>query len=470
MASGTFYITAASRNGYWRSDGFFSPLDNLYIQFGNGGSGVVKHFFGCFTNVSIPPGASITLAQLKVYTNYPLSQSDNAEMKLHCNAADDAVPPTDASEANALALTTGVNWDLSGVPWSTGTWYTSVDISSEVQEVIDRPGWVENNSLMVVGKDDGSLNSQDRVIADYYAGSALAMQLYVEWAIPVNVSVAHKQFVLTTHQADVEFPGAITTKPARFVLTTHPATVSCPINVACSRAQFVLTTHPATVSLVINVNCQKVPFILTTHKATIWDGAAWNKWIAAHNKEITRFYYCTFTGAADGETDLVLPMKSWQARRRSAEPTFLSIVTPYTAARKAAIDARLNGTIQVGMAYVINGVEYYREIICRADLDEDGDGSGIRVDRGGRNQSITLTGHKTESFTWKSLDLQNVIYESEDGGYLRYRCSTPDLYLNPGDTAMYGANEFTVDQLVLIVGIDEGGRVYQSMDVEEAAT
>ena len=140
-------------------------------------------------------------------------------------------------------------------------------------------------------------------------------------------------------------------------------------------------------------------------------------------------------------------------------PTFLSVVVPgedYL----TAIEARTHGEMQVHMAYLVDGAEQYREIICRADYEQ------YREDKGGRNISLTLTGHKTETFTPKTIDLRDVQYFSNDAGEYRYRCAAVDLYLNPGDTARYDGNAFTVGQIVNIVSA-EAGYVSQSMDVSE---
>lgn len=57
-------------------------------------------------------------------------------------------------------------------------------------------------------------------------------------------------------------------------------------------------------------------------------------------------YYLTVTGAADGLDDIEIPMSSFQARRRSGEPTYLSVVIPGLD-HAEAIAARSNGTIRV---------------------------------------------------------------------------------------------------------------------------
>ena len=191
---------------------------------------------------------------------------------------------------------------------------------------------------------------------------------------------------------------------------------------------------------------------------TIWDGAAWKAWIEANGDNLTRLYYFTLTGDADGLADVVIPISSWQARRKSGEPTFLSVVIPGTG-YKTDIEARASGTMTIDMAYIVDGTEQYRETICRADYET------MRADEGGRSQSLTLTGHRTESFVNKNIDLQDVVYISNDNGDYRFRCVTPDMYLNPGDTARYDGNSITVNQIVYSIST-EG----QSMDVEEAAS
>lgn len=184
MPSGTYYIGSDADDGYWRSDNFFLAVGTTYLQFGDNTNDY--HFFGRFSNVTIPAGAEITSAYIRVYANFPLSQSDIIYSKLHFEASDDAVAPTSFAEAEALSLTTGTDWDITSGSWTNGNWYNSVDIKSELQEVIDRGGWSPNNAVMVVCKDDGSLYSQQRYLADYYANSGFAMELHAEWITPVS--------------------------------------------------------------------------------------------------------------------------------------------------------------------------------------------------------------------------------------------------------------------------------------------
>lgn len=70
---------------------------------------------------------------------------------LCANAVDDAVNPTDYTSAMALAVTVGsTDWhDSANV--STAA-LSSPDISTAVNEVLSRPGWVNGNHLMILSK------------------------------------------------------------------------------------------------------------------------------------------------------------------------------------------------------------------------------------------------------------------------------------------------------------------------------
>jgi hypothetical protein len=171
-------------------------------------------------------------------------------------------------------------------------------------------------------------------------------------------------------------------------------------------------------------------------------------------------YYFTLTGTADGLSDVVIPISSFQARYRNGESTYLSVVIPDYATYESIVDARLNGDMVLTMAYSHAGAIYHQEEIMRVDLDTN----GIRKDQGGKSQSITLVGHRTTSFTAKTITLRDVTYRrTGNAGEISYRCANPDIFLRPGDTAVYGTDSFTVGSIAYAVSAG-----YISMDVTEA--
>ena len=276
----------------------------------------------------------------------------------------------------------------------------------------------------------------------------------------INVLADCAALSLTAYPAVTSLDVSVDAGTVALNLTTYSATiVDAVVTVHANAASLTLAEQSALISYDIDVSATTEALTLTTYDAAIWDGAAWSAWISANLEKITYLYYFVLTGDADGTTDVTIPISSWQARRKSGAPTYLSVVAPGTS-YQSQIEARTNGTMKVNLAYVVDAVEQYRETVCEADYEY------MRVDEGGRNQSITLTGHKTETFTPKAIDLQNVIYVSNDDGNYRYRCAVVDMYLNPGDTARYDGNEITVAQIVCMVAA-EGGAVMQSMDVNE---
>ncbi|WP_024333124.1 hypothetical protein [Desulfotignum balticum] len=157
--------------------------------------------------------------------------------------------------------------------------------------------------------------------------------------------------------------------------------------------------------------------------------------------EIIR-YLCTLTGAADGTTDLTLPMASLQARRRSGDPTYLSVVVP-TVDYADAIAARPNGKLKIQQAYERNGEILQTETIMETSLDE------VNPDEGGTNQSVTMIGYSTSTFYPKEVTLTGAIYRSTRGGKYHYRLARPYIFLNPGDTVTFSDDgvSFVIDTM-----------------------
>lgn len=135
-------------------------------------------------------------------------------------------------------------------------------------------------------------------------------------------------------------------------------------------------------------------------------------------------YLCVLTGAPD----ITLPISSFQGRFKSGDPSFLSVVIPGME-YAGDIAARSTGDIKLYMIKTYPDGNQVAEMIGSVALDD------IRTDKGGLNQTITLSGHRTETFTPKTITLAGASYKMVYGGLKRYRCQ-PDLYLRPGDTVI----------------------------------
>jgi len=170
-------------------------------------------------------------------------------------------------------------------------------------------------------------------------------------------------------------------------------------------------------------------------------------------------YLCVVTGDADGLDDLTIPIASFQARRRNGESSFLSCVIPDIETYEDAINARSNGDIVIRKGYRFSDGTTQVEEIVRVNFE-----SPIRIDQGHINYTGTIAGTKTwTAGSPKSLTLSGISYRNVGSdGKRRYRASV-DLFLRPGDTAVYGAEQIEVGLITYYV---EPGR--ESMEVTEA--
>lgn len=143
---------------------FTSYIASSLIGNFNGGINSSQAFIR-FPNVDIPKGSIIESAALNV-----CATNDNAttvvNFQIYACDYDNAVAPTDVASFDALVKGTEVDWN--NVPaFTANTWYTSPDISSLVQAIVNRSGWASGNALML--KIEGLSVGTDvrRIISNY---------------------------------------------------------------------------------------------------------------------------------------------------------------------------------------------------------------------------------------------------------------------------------------------------------------
>lgn len=171
-------------------------------------------------------------------------------------------------------------------------------------------------------------------------------------------------------------------------------------------------------------------------------------------------YVCYLTpSVASGLSELTIPMSSFQGRFKSGDPSFLSVVTPGFS-QSSDITNRIGENdppeLAVYMVKTYKDGNQIAELIMAVDLED------VRIDQGAVNQSITLEGHRTNTYTAKSVTLTGASYKNLEDGSLRYRCS-PDLYLRPGDTVTVNGETFTANNITIAMSVDS-----QTMEVSEA--
>jgi hypothetical protein len=132
-----------------------------------------------FSGVSVPAGATITQAVLRVksYQNW----SNALHVKVSAEVADNPGSFVDASVRPSARVKTGAQVDWDPGAWSNGVWYESPDLKDVLQEIVNQPGWVSGNALVLLLADDGSATSVNRLIYAYDSGSANAAELQIAY-------------------------------------------------------------------------------------------------------------------------------------------------------------------------------------------------------------------------------------------------------------------------------------------------
>ena len=207
------------------------------------------------------------------------------------------------------------------------------------------------------------------------------------------------------------------------------------------------------------------PFIIPADTATLTPGNPSYVWAIPLSQQSAAkiIFSCTLTGAPDGLSDLTLPMSSFQARMRDGDPSYVSVVVPSSATYAADIVARANGEIIIKKGYLMRDGSAQMEEISRVDYES------IHIDRGARNDSVTLSGHKTVTSTVASeRTITGVSYYGlQANGKRRVRANF-NLFLRCGDVCIYSndpGDRFTVGNISYFVGAEP---VQMIMEVGEA--
>jgi hypothetical protein len=132
-------------------------LDDDDLDMGwEGEDGNIMTSFTRFRNVTIPQGSVITSAVLTIYAHE--DEFDEAIITVYGEASDNAasINETDLL-SNKVFTNASVNWTCSD-EWIMWEPYSSPDLSSIIQEIIDRPGWQSGNAftLYMKGQDQGA--------------------------------------------------------------------------------------------------------------------------------------------------------------------------------------------------------------------------------------------------------------------------------------------------------------------------
>ncbi|MCP4276038.1 MAG: hypothetical protein GY779_06775, partial [Gammaproteobacteria bacterium] len=132
-----------------------------------------------FLNVNIPQDSTITNAYIDVTARH--SHSEDTDITIRCEDTDDATTFTSSVNDISGRTETSVSVTWNSIPgWTEGSLYQTPDLSSIIQEVVDRPGWSSGNSIVILFEltDPGG----KRCIKSHDSSSVDAALLHVEYS------------------------------------------------------------------------------------------------------------------------------------------------------------------------------------------------------------------------------------------------------------------------------------------------
>lgn len=163
-----------------------------------------------FQNVTIPKEAIIISATLSVYID-SLGQQDPA-FNIYAEAVDDATTLTTAANniSGRSRTTATVNWTAT----SLGTGFKpSPNLATVIQEMVNRPGWVSGNDLMMIWD---ALSGVALTIRTFDGDPASAATLEITYAPPgdpFNAIASPLSFYLITEKLPTVFTGQVVGTP-----------------------------------------------------------------------------------------------------------------------------------------------------------------------------------------------------------------------------------------------------------------
>jgi hypothetical protein len=371
-----------------------------------------------FPGVDIAQGTELTSAKLKVRASG--SDGGALDVNVYCNAVDDAVAPTNYTEAAALSKTTAyAAWTVPS--FTSGNDY-EIDITAAVQEIIDREGFSPDNAIMVL-IDDG-----DGAYRRFRHVDVTPATLTIDYA------TASQTVEVPSANLTLSIPTGILIVPmfapaASLTLNTYPPSAGLLLQIGSALALALSAETPS-----YEMDLTKYPNVAALTVLGKLPSYVWS--IPANLRPAAQVIYtCTLTGGGESPavSDLTLPMSSFQGRMRDGDPSYISAVIPNCMIYADDILARQNGDIVIKKGYRFQDGSTQLEEIARVDFES------VRIDQGSKSASATISGHKTISSTSvKTVTVEGVSYYCLQADGKRRVRALLDLFLRIGDTCVYG--------------------------------
>ena len=134
-------------------------IDETSLTIGSGNDAVYLRF----NELAVPRGVTIREAYLQVYAATDMDAASTIAIALEDSANSAGV--VDAADLSSRVFLSPVNWTLSEEDsWATGSRYTSVDLSTQVSNIVSKSTWLSGNAMTLRLKTSSGTN---RVISSF---------------------------------------------------------------------------------------------------------------------------------------------------------------------------------------------------------------------------------------------------------------------------------------------------------------
>ena len=208
MAEYDDVIAATLDDGYE----YESSWSSNELAAGDAGGGAIEVIGGVrFLGVTIPDGATITNAYLRLYK---VNGSGSGTVQLRVRAVDDDSAAQFSSgnlPHNATLTTAYVDWAIAMSPLN--EWAQSGDLSSIIQELVDTYSGLSSAAVNFALRNNGS-SSQYLYFYDREAGTANLAELFIEWTEgggpPYSLTCDAGSYTVTGQDVALDWSGAPT--------------------------------------------------------------------------------------------------------------------------------------------------------------------------------------------------------------------------------------------------------------------
>jgi hypothetical protein len=169
---------------------------SLWAWFGDM-SGVSYSTAARFCNLTIPKGAVILSAKVTFQSYVSMFVGTVCNIKIKGEAADNAATFSTYADYTGRAKTTAnVNWNNLPV-WMPTHDYDSPDVTTIIQEIVNRTGWSSGNHLVLFFEDNGSSYDAYRVFNTYLYSATYCARLTITWQSYPPITIESGSFTIT---------------------------------------------------------------------------------------------------------------------------------------------------------------------------------------------------------------------------------------------------------------------------------